>query len=311
MRAVGLARSAGPRQMGGQRPGGLVRRVAGRRWPPPGGWCRPALPAQPRRGKLGPLAVHPDRRRSARRRARAASSSRPSPRRAVRLQRPGHGLADWWWRICHPVKAADTGLLPVRTAGPARGSAACGPPSAAAPQTLPTCCSTVRAGRGAVLAPQAAHRRGQLGFQYLDAAPLRGDAVSDRCQLRGRKCARRRKCAGCQGGFTDSGQVLQPFGYPAELSNEFLDQAGNHARCTVLIIGHRLRSFREAIIRSCRHVIIPGPRRVRLTTAGQTPHLASLHVNEGAVVGEYYAAAGLESAKVGGGCGLLVQGCIS
>ena len=86
---------------------------------------------------------------------------------------------------------------------------------------------------------------GQLGFQRLDAPSLRGDAVGDRRQLRRRQSTGQRKRAGRRReARTESGQALHLLGYPAELSDEFLDQAGNHAGCALPILGHRLSPFR-------------------------------------------------------------------
>ena len=99
---------------------------------------------------------------------------------------------------------------------------------------------------------------GQLCFQRLDAAPLRPDAGRDRGQLRRRKGARQREPTGCrQAAFAESGQVFQPFGDRAELSDEVLHQAGHHARCALLILSHRLvLSGKRGS--ACHHAIIPG-----------------------------------------------------
>ena len=70
--------------------------------------------------------------------------------------------------------------------------------------------------------------RRQLGLQRLDAAPLRGDALSDRLQLRRRQGTRQRERARHRRQpRTGSGQALQPAGDGAQLSNELLGQAGN------------------------------------------------------------------------------------
>ena len=46
-------------------------------------------------------------------------------------------------------------------------------------------------------------------------------------------------------------------GDPAELADVFLDQAGNHAVCAPLILGHRRNPFWQARSSRCLHAIIP------------------------------------------------------
>ena len=118
---------------------------------------------------------------------------------------------------------------------------------------------------------------GQLSFQRLDAASLRCDAVGDRGHLRRRKAARKRKYAsGPRETSASSGEALQPPGDLAELADIFLNQAGNHAVCAVLILGHRRNPFRQAPSGRCLHAIMPGRVRVTLPPVDQRFNLLQL-----------------------------------
>ena len=94
--------------------------------------------------------------------------------------------------------------------------------------------------------------RGQLGLQRLDAAPP--------TRHRQRERARHRWQA-----RTGSSQALQPAGNGAQLSDERLSQAGNHAGCTLLIIGHQLSPL------PARGTPVPATTRSFLTPRQVTP----------------------------------------
>ena len=124
---------------------------------------------------------------------------------------------------------------------------------------------------------------GQLRFQRRDAASLCGDAVGDRGHLRRRKAARKRKYAsGPRQTSARSGEALQPPGDLAELADIFLNQAGNHAGCAVLILGHRRNPFRQARSGRCLHAIMPGRLQVTLPPVDQLFNFPRLACPRGA-----------------------------
>jgi hypothetical protein len=113
--------------------------------------------------------------------------------------------------------------------------------------------------------------RGQLGLQRLYAASLGGDAVGDRGHLRRRKGARRRKCAvDRREAPAESAEVPHPLGDRPKLTNEFLNRAGDHTGCALLIVGHRRNPFREARARY-HHANVPDRHKLMRTRVGQRP----------------------------------------
>jgi hypothetical protein len=79
-----------------------------------------------------------------------------------------------------------------------------------------------------------------------DSAVCQRIKANTRGQLRRGKGAGQRERAGCQrAARTVSGQVFQSLGHGAELGDEVLNQAGDHAGCALLVISHRPGPFHK------------------------------------------------------------------
>jgi len=98
------------------------------------------------------------------------------------------------------------------------------------------------------------------------------NAVSWACSasmLRRRQGTGSGNAPGTGAGAPGSSQALQPAGNGAQLSDERLSQAGNHAGCTLLIIGHQLSPL------PARGTLVPATTRSFPTPRQVTPAPAS------------------------------------